>query len=235
MKRFLKSANYHTRRILFEKFALPKVVNEKISKIVLKKYLPANPIIIDCGAHDGADTVQLARLFKNGTVHAFEPIEQLFTKLKSRDNPNKNIKYYQLALADKNGSMDFYISEGTSDGASSLLEPASVLLDHPGITFNNKITVNTSTLDNWAMENNISKVDMLWLDMQGYELNMLKESKAILNTVKVIHTEVSTRETYKGVATYDVYRSFLEDKGFKVTIEAIPKGWDMGNVLFTRE
>ena len=131
--------------------------------------------------------------------------------------------------------MDFYISEGTSDGASSLLEPVSVLLDHPGITFNNKVVVNTSTLDDWALKNNISKVDMLWLDMQGYELNMLKESKVILSTVTVIHTEVSTKETYKGVATYSVYRNFLEENGFKVILEAIPKGWDMGNVLFVRE
>lgn len=235
MIRVFNSANYHFRRILFDKFALPKIVNEKISKIVLKKYLPTNPVIIDCGAHDGADTVQLARLFENGTVHAFEPIEELFTKLKSRNNPNKNIKYYQLALADKNGKMDFYVSEGASDASSSLMEPVAHLVDHPDTTFNNKITVNTSTLDNWAMENNIFKVDMLWLDMQGYEMKMLEESKVILNTVSAIHTEVSTKETYKGVATYDVYRSFLEDKGFKVTIEAIPKGWDMGNVLFTRE
>jgi len=235
MRRFFKSAIYHIRRILFEKLGLPKVSNERISKIVLKKYLPANSVIVDCGAHDGADTIELARVFKEGIIHAFEPVEKLFHRMKNRGNPNKNIHYYQLALADKTGTMDFYISEGASDGSSSLLEPASHLKDHPDTFFNNKIIVKTSTLDNWAKENNIDKVDLLWLDMQGYELNMLKASPVILDKVSVIHTEVSTKETYKGVVQYTAYRAFLEDKGFEVVLEAIPKGWDMGNVLFVRK
>lgn len=234
MKKNLKSALYHFRRILFERLALPNISNEKISKIVLKKYLPTNAIIIDCGAHDGADTVELANIFKNGTVHAFEPIVHLFNKLKNRNNPNNNIKYYQLALADENGTKEFYVSEGGSDGSSSLLEPLAHLIDHPDTTFDKKIVVETSTLDSWAAKNNISQVDLLWLDMQGYELKMLKESEHILRTVSVIHTEVSTKETYKGVTTYNDYRKFLEEQGFKVVLEAIPNGWDMGNVLFVR-
>lgn len=71
--------------------------------------------------------------------------------------------------------------------------------------------------------------------MQGFEMNMLKASKNILNTVKLIHTEVSTRETYKGVALYQEFRTFLENRGFVVLLEAIPEGWDMGNVLFIRK
>jgi FkbM family methyltransferase len=235
MKRYFRSADYHIRKILFEKFALPKVINEKISKVVLKKYLSSNPVIVDCGAHDGADTIELANLFKHSSICAFEPIEHLFNKLKARPNPQKNIKYFQLALADKTGTMDFYVSEGESDASSSLLEPKHHLIDHPETVFNSKISVKTSTLDSWAKNNGIDKVDLLWLDMQGFELNMLRESKKILNTVSVIHTEVSTRETYKGVAPYAAYRSFLKERGFKVKIEAIPKGWDMGNVLFVKE
>ena len=131
--------------------------------------------------------------------------------------------------------MDFYMSEGASDASSSLLEPKDHLADHPDTVFTNKIAVKTATLDSWAKENNISKVDMLWLDMQGYELRMLKASEVILQTVSVIHTEVSTKETYKGVAQYNELRSFLVERGFSVKIEAVPQGWDMGNVLFVRK
>lgn len=131
--------------------------------------------------------------------------------------------------------MDFYVSEGASDASSSLLEPMEHLNDHPTTFFKKKITVPTITLDGWAVENNILKVDMLWLDMQGFELNMLQSSNFILDTVSVIHTEVSTKQTYKGVAQYNEFRSFLESKGFVMKIEAIPSGWDMGNVLFVRK
>ena len=71
--------------------------------------------------------------------------------------------------------------------------------------------------------------------MQGYELKMLSASKKILDTVKVIHTEVSTKETYINVGLYRDYRAFLESKGFELILEAIPNGWDMGNVLFVRK
>ena len=235
MKNLIGKVSYHLRRILFNKYAVPKIINERISKVVLKKYLPINPVIIDCGAHDGSDSVELAKIFIKGIIHSFEPVEELYSRLKKKAEKYNNIYSYQIALADKNGIMDFYISEGSSDASSSLLKPEEHLKDHPGTFFKNTVSVATNTLDSWAHKNDILKVDMLWLDMQGYELNMLKASEFILGTVSVIHTEVSTKETYKGVAQYKEYRSFLESKGFELLLEAIPKGWDMGNALFLRK
>jgi FkbM family methyltransferase len=234
MNKLIGKVKYHLQRFLFENYAYPHVINEKISKAVLKKYLPVNPVIIDCGAHDGADSVELAKLFKKATIHSFEPVDELYLRLVNNTKPYHNINCYPIALADKNGNMDFYISTGRSDASSSLLEPKDHLMDHPDTFFADKVTVVTSTLDNWAKVNNINKVDMLWLDMQGFELNMLLASEAILESVSVIHTEVSMRETYSGVTQYNDYRSFLENKGFRVQIEAIPQGWDMGNVLFVK-
>ncbi len=234
MSNILQKINYHLKKILFEKYALPKVRNENISKVLFKKYLPANPVIIDCGAHDGADTVALANTY-NAQIHAFEPVEDIFKRLKQRTSKFPSIFCYNIALSDNNGKQNFYVSEGESDGSSSLLEPKDHLRDHPETFFEKQTIVETLTLDTWAANNKIEKVDLLWLDMQGFELNMLKASTKILPTVKVIHTEISVTETYKGVPTYETYKSFLQSIGFTVLIEAIPKGWDMGNVLFVRK
>ncbi len=234
MNAFINKIQFHLRRIAFEKYGIPKVINEKISKSILKKYLPAHPVIIDCGAHDGSDSIALAKLFKKGIIHSFEPVENLFVRLKKNTQPYPNIKCYKIALSDQNGVQNFFISEGASDASSSLLEPLAHLKDHPDTFFKTNINVPTATLDYWMNENNVQKIDMLWLDMQGFELKMLQASKSVLNTVKVIHTEVSTRETYKSVAQYFEYKFFLEQLGFKVVIEAIPKNWDMGNLLFVK-
>ena len=235
MNKTIRLVKFYVKRYLFEKFAIPKVRYESISKAILKRYLPLNPVIVDCGAHDGSDTIALAKLSKQATVHAFEAMPDLYKKLVVNTQQYDNIKCYQLALADQTGKMNFYISEGASDASSSLLEPKEHLNDHPSTFFNSKIVVKAETLDDWARTYNITRVDMLWLDMQGFELNMLKASNEILKLVSVIHTEVSTKETYKNVGQYTEYRSFLEDKGFEVSIEAIPQGWDMGNVLFVRK
>ncbi|MBS1596764.1 MAG: FkbM family methyltransferase [Bacteroidetes bacterium] len=219
---------------LFQKAGLPTIQYDKISKSVLKKYLPANPVTIDCGAHDGTDSVELSRII-GGTIHAFEPVSEIFQRLKKNTVAYKSIHCYQFALSDNNGVGLFYVSEGNSDASSSLLEPKEHLVDHPDTRFNKKIEVPMLTLDDWAKQNNISKIDMLWLDMQGFELNMLKASQKMLSTVKVIHTEVSLKETYKDVPQYQEYRTFLESKGFYLVVEAIPSGWDMGNALFARK
>ena len=218
---------------LFQKLGVPSVKQDKISKSLLKKYLPKQPVTIDCGAHDGADSVELAEIL-GGMVHAFEPVPSIFERLKKRTNAFSNIACYNLALSNESGEQYFFVSEGGSDASSSLLEPQEHLLDHPDTHFSNKIEVQAIKLDEWAQQQHITRVDMLWLDMQGFELHMLKESKTILDTVSVIHTEVSTKETYKGVSLYKDYRAFLEKKGFHVQLEAIPSGWDMGNVLFVR-
>ena len=219
---------------VFQQMAWPGIKQDKISKSLIKKYLPVNPVIIDCGAHDGVDSVELYRIM-GGTVHAFEPVTSIYERLRERTRSYAQIKCYRLALSNQNSIQFFYVSEGASDASSSLLEPKEHLTDHPDTQFNNKVEVQTVTLDDWALQNNINAIDMLWLDMQGFELMMLKQSEKILKTVKVIHTEISTRETYKGVGLYKEYRAFLEEKGFRVILEAIPEGWDMGNVLFVRK
>ena len=76
---------------------------------------------------------------------------------------------------------------------------------------------------------------MLWLDMQGAEQKMLSVSQTILSKVKLIHSEVSLKETYEDVENYQSFKTFLAKKGFRVLKEAIPKDYDMGNVLFERE
>lgn len=223
------------KKILFEKYGFPPKKMEIISKAVIKKYLPNNAVVIDCGAHDGKDSVELARLFTNGTVYAFEPAPKIFERLKKRTAPYQNIKCYNLALSDKIGTAKFYISSGDSDGSSSLLAPKEHLDYHPETVFKETIDVKSETLDSWAGMHGIEKIDLLWLDMQGYELQMLKASDKILSTVNVIHTEVSTTELYKEIGLYADFKSYLEKKGFTVKIEAIPKGWAMGNVMFIRK
>ena len=204
-------------------------------KFKIKNLLPPNPVIIDCGSHLGTDSIQFSKLIPSATIHSFEAAPIIFEKLKKNVRKYKNINCYPLALSNKNGQAEFFISSGDSDGSSSLLEPSEHLETHPTVFFNEKIIVDTITLDDWALKNNITSVDLLWLDMQGFEMQMLQASKNIINTVKVIHAEVSLKETYKGVVPYMKFRFWLESIGFKIVEEALPTGTDMGNVLFCRK
>ena len=206
-----------------------------IPKGLFKKYLPSNPVIVDCGSHVGSDSIDLGKIFPKAEIHSFEPVPEIFQQLKINTSKYKNIHCYPLALGDIDGKTEMFVSSLGSDASSSLLKPASHLIDHPNVLFESRIQVDILKLDTWAQENNVKKVDLLWLDMQGFEYQMLKASNKILPSVKVIHTEISTRETYEGVLTYNSFRKWLEEQNFNVAIEAIPEGTDMGNALFVRE
>jgi FkbM family methyltransferase len=205
-----------------------------IPKFLLRKFLPADPVIIDCGACDGTDSIELARIFPHASIHSFEPVPQVFNALTRNTRKYRNVHCYQMALSNATGKANMHISSGASYGSSSLLAPKTHLNDHPTVFFENTIEVNTITLDDWADSQHLSRVDFLWLDMQGFEYEMLRASNRIIDTIKAIHTEVSVKETYEQVKLYPAFRQWAEEKGFRVFREAVPDGTDMGNVLFVR-
>jgi len=204
-----------------------------VSKMVIAQYLPENPVIVEAGAHVGVDTQELAEYFPEASIYAFEPIPDLFLQLSERTRPYKNVQCIPVALSAKSGEAVMYVSGGVSNASSSLLAPKEHLRDHPEVTFDKTIHVPCTTLDEWAQVNHLEKVDLLWLDMQGYELNALKAGAVMLDKVQAIHTEVNLKEVYAGAPLYGELRSWLESRNFKVEVEEIP--WDdSGNVLFVR-
>jgi FkbM family methyltransferase len=219
---------------LVKRFDNTIVKSETINKNYIRRFLPSNPVIIDAGAHVGGDSIEMCRLYKGATIHAFEPVPHIYKLLKHNVRKYSRIHCHTVALSNQNGTQSMHVSSGASDGSSSLLEPKEHLADHPDVFFNETITVTTQTLDTWAAQQQIKQVDLLWLDMQGYELEVLKASNIILPAVKVVHMEVSMRSTYENVPLYDEVKAWMQSKGFKVEVEAIPNGWDMGNVLFVK-
>ena len=174
-----------------------RVSGEYIPKTLLRPFLPAAPVIVDCGAHDGSDTCETARLWPQATIHAFEPVPSVFEKLMRSTLEYPCIQCHPVALAEADGEVAMHISSGGTDAASSLLMPKEALALNPHIYFRDTCLVPSLTLDSWAAANDCPRVDLLWLDMQGSELAMLKAAPRILAGVRVIHLEVALAEIYE--------------------------------------
>jgi len=204
-----------------------------ISKKYIARFIPPNPVIIEAGAHVGMDTLEMAQLWPGGEIHAFEPIPELFERLFEKTRNFNNVHCYKLALSNFTGRSKMYVSSGASNSSSSLLFPKDHLIVHPDVQFKETIDVDVTTIDDFLLRKRIKRVDFLWLDIQGSELAAMKASPRALMSVCAIHTEVSLKEVYENVPLYEETRTWLNDNGFRVVIEALP--WsDMGNVLFVR-
>jgi FkbM family methyltransferase len=211
-----------------------------IPKAFIKQFLVkcgANPIIVEAGAYRGEDTVEMAEAWSDLgiTIHAFEPLPHIHTALKQWCAPYGNIHTHPYALSDTNSYKTMYISSGRSDASSSLLRPKEHLENYPDVYFNHTLEVPTVTLDAWAEQNHIDRIDFLWLDLQGYESNMLKASPNILKTVKIILTEVQLCEAYSGCELYPSYKQWLDEQGFEIVRENFLGSVKEGNVLFVRK
>ena len=204
----------------------------------IKPFLPDNPVIVEAGAFAGYDTVKMANLWPKGTLHAFEPVPELFDTLCKKTAPYNTIHCYPLALSDVTGTASFYIAEkehkpGVPTQAGSLRKPKK-RLEYSPIKFPRTITVKTVTLDDWAEKNKIDHIDLLWLDMQGHELSALQGGTALLKKVKAIHTEVGFIEGYKDQPHYDQVKKWLKNHGFDEIGRDFEnqENWFFGNALF---
>lgn len=193
---------------------IPPTVTDLYQKV--KKLIPKNPVIVEAGAHMGYDTYGLAKIWSKGMVYAFEPIPYVYDNLVERLKKVSNVRTYNLALGQMNGVVEMHVSSGGSTASSSVLKPSVHLAKFPSVTFRSKIEVPVKRIADWAKEEKVSKIDLLWLDMQGYEVNALQGSGNLIQSVSVIYTELCKSELYVGLVTQGEYIDFLKKLGFEL-------------------
>jgi len=124
------------------------------------------------GANEG-QTIELFRgIFENPRIYAFEPSSQAFRKLLSQGH-GPQVSLHNFALGQRNGEEEFINYENSC--LSSFL-PLDANKDNPfrALKVKNKEAVDVRTIDWFARENQITKIDLLKIDTQGYDLQVLK-------------------------------------------------------------
>jgi FkbM family methyltransferase len=182
----------------------------------VKHYLPADPVIVEAGSHEGYDTISLSKLWSRGRVYGFEPVPNLFYAAQERVRKRKNVVIANVALGERSGTTGIYVSGGASNGSSSLLAPAEHLTSYTSVTFGEKLSVPMIALNDWGTRTHIDRIDMMWLDVQGYEVHALRGGDRFLPRVSVIYTEMCRRPLYEGMVTRDDYIEFLAGYGLKL-------------------
>tara|TARA_B110000977_G_C10948669_1_gene443824 strand:- start:153 stop:815 length:663 start_codon:yes stop_codon:yes gene_type:complete len=204
------------------------------------KHLSINniKIVFEVGARYGDETIELQKTFSNSIIHSFECNPKTIDICKKKLSLTNEIFFNDFGLGGKEENLPFYSYIQNNDGASSFLKR---------IDFN-KTQIQTGiikikTLENYIRDNNIKKIDVLCIDVQGYELNVLKgagdfikkinyiimeEPKPIINTDYLPN---GVHSKYINAPSSKVIKEFMTKHNF-VEIERIDENKIEDNVMY---
>ncbi len=172
--------------------------------------------IIDIGANKGQFSLVARHCFKDAQIFAFEPLSKPFRALRNIFVHDCMITLYQMAIGSAIISQQMHISQ--RDDSSSLL-PITDLQNKvfPGTKEKAIINVNVKPLDSILKKHAIRHPALLKIDVQGYELEVLKGCKDILSLLNYVYVECSYQELYQGQPLASEIISFLNQQGFDLT------------------
>lgn len=204
------------------------------------KYLDIDNIqfIVEVGARYGNESINLSKTFKNAIVYSFECNPKTVEICRKNLKPYKNIKFFDFGLGANECDLPFYSFLNNNDGASSLFKR----IDFDKIQ---KMTgvVKIKTLKNILINDNIHSIDLLCMDVQGYELNVLKGCEDYLSKIKYIILEepkkvINTKflpenvySKYHGAPSSDEIKQFMIKNNF-IEIERLKENEIEDNVMY---
>jgi FkbM family methyltransferase len=167
--------------------------------------------IFDIGSRDGHQSVEFRNWFPESNITAFEANPYQIQNLKNVTNGN-NINLELSCVGNKNGTTCFNLSP-INIGASSVLK----INDHRVSKEwkQHEIEVPLIRIDNYCERNNVSKIDLLWMDVQGFEIPVLEGFGKMLENVSAICTEVELVQMYDGATIKKDLDEYLLRYGFK--------------------
>jgi FkbM family methyltransferase len=155
---------------------------EKNEQIFYIQYLQDGMTVFDIGANIGELSLLFSRFVGvNGQVHAFEASSSTFNKLTTicQSAQKNQIILNHKAIGDQEGIVKLYVYDDEYSGWNSL---ANRPLEQYGINTKYKSIeeIESITIDKYCQENNIDKIDLLKIDVEGAEYQVLLGAKEML-------------------------------------------------------
>lgn len=189
--------------------AYNKYETDKVN--LFKKLIKPGATIIDIGSNKGYFTFIAAKLLKNnGKVFSFEPDPTNCHWIRKSISENKysNIILIPVGIYNTNSKTTFY--KGDKSGHHSLKKDRGL----------GNITINTKTIDSLLEEENIQRVDIIKIDVEGSEVEVLEGGKNTLNNhapiiILDIHDYINKSKLFEILNSNEYYIYTYKDLNFK--------------------
>ena len=163
-------------------------------------------ICIDIGANVGKYT-NLLLSETNSEIISFEPLKEAYKELQKieKEYPNR-LRVFNYAIGEKNTNLELNFSDEKSEKAtfSNDIDKLS-FFDHEK---NKKVMTDIVTLDSFLSDNssliNMSNIDLIKIDTEGFELEVIKGAKETIKNKlpKYIQLEFNWHQLFKNHSMY---------------------------------
>jgi len=149
----------------------------------------------------------------NGDVHYFEPVLPYLKQLSVKKNKNSMSKFNSFGLGDRETTLTYYVKyQSFYDRVASCGEPSA-----------DTLRLNVKKGINYVKQNNISQIDLLKIDTEGFEFNVLKGFEDFLRNIKIIQFEYGGTYLDSGVKLKEII-NYLSQYGFTSFSYLSPEG-----------
>jgi FkbM family methyltransferase len=161
---------HHVFPIYFLCYRAFKAYADRGERQLLKRMLFEGAVVVDAGANIGIYSQFLSRCVgPTGVVHSFEPAPDNFKRLQAAIGKLENVRLSQAALGERSGTSELYISDQLN-------------VDHRTYATEGElrptVQIDVIALDDYFKPS--QRVDLIKMDIQGYELHALRGSNRVL-------------------------------------------------------
>ena len=192
----------------------PKCEIAAVSRILARI---EHPVIVELGACDGDDSEWMREACKHEHERYImvEPDPELCRVI--REERLGHATLFEAAIVgDANAPeyVDFYVTENDKQqlrASGSTHQPTGHLKEFPWCKFPKKIKVKGYTLDLLFEVCGLTRIDLLWVDIQGAERDMIAGGQEALAATRYLFIEAEEQELYEGQALRPELLSLLPD------------------------
>jgi FkbM family methyltransferase len=188
---------------------------EEAEKLEIVRAMPPDGVFLDIGANIGLFSTYIAKVLPQARCFAFEPSPLLAECMRKtvRQSPFHRIQVEECCLSDREGTVELRLHQSNFGGNSMIA--GNIGARDQGVA----LSVRTQTLDAWSAQAELSRVDVLKIDVQGAEALVLQGGrKTIARHRPMVLVEIENRQLAETGSELSKVVSDLFGGGYAVRI-----------------
>lgn len=165
--------------------------------------------VIDIGANEGQFAEKIKKILPSARIICFEPLKEPFEKLQNKFESKSNFELYNFALGNENSRKTIYRNE-YSPSSSMLPMKDTHKKAFPFTEKEFEETIELRKLDDFLKSSEVEKPLLVKIDVQGFEIDVIRGGAEIIRNTDIIIIETSFVELYENNPLFDdIYKSLL--------------------------